>query len=63
MSEKNGKISEYLAKLQARAWFSRALYVPGQHMLKDEESVQDNHVFACNFYQIFTDFKFFSLSD
>jgi len=28
-------------------------------LLKDEESARDNHVFACNFNQIFIDFKFF----
>ena len=31
-SFKKFKISEYLAKLQARAWLSHALRAPGQHI-------------------------------
>jgi len=36
-----------LQQLQARAWLSYALYSPGQHTAKNEESARDNHVFAC----------------
>jgi len=43
------KIGEYLAKLQARAWLSRALVRLANILLKDEESARDNHVLACNF--------------
>jgi len=43
------KIGEYLAKLRARAWLSHALYPPGQHTAKEEESARDNHVLAGNF--------------
>ena len=49
MSEKNVKISEYLAKLQARAWLSHAFCTSGQHNEKDEESARDNHDFASDF--------------
>jgi len=42
-------IGEYLAKLQARAWLSRALVHLANTLLKDEESARDNHVLACNF--------------
>jgi len=38
-------IGEYLAK----AWLSRALFAPGQHTAKNEESARNNHVLACNF--------------
>ena len=31
VSEKNFKIGDYLAKLQAKAWLSHALCAPGQH--------------------------------
>jgi len=56
-------IGEYLAELQARAWLSHALCVPGQHTAKDEESARDNHVFACNFAKYFSDLKIVLLSD
>jgi len=49
VSERNFKISEYLAKLQARTWLSHALCTHGQHTANDEESARDNHVLACNF--------------
>jgi len=32
-------------------------------LLKDEERARDNHVLACKFAKIFTDFNFFSLTD
>ena len=35
-------ISEYMAKLQTRAWLSHALCAPGQHTAKNEESARDN---------------------
>ena len=43
------KIGEYLAKLQAKTWLSRALCAPGQLTAKHEESARDNHVFGCKF--------------
>ena len=43
------RVKKNLAKLQARAWLSHALCAPGQQIAKNEESAQDNHVFACNF--------------
>jgi len=46
---KNFTMGEYLAKLQARTWLSRALCALDQHTAKDEESARDNHVLACNF--------------
>ena len=55
-------IGEYLAKLQATAWLSHALwawpaslaiyilcFAHGQHTAKNEERARDNHVSACNF--------------
>jgi len=45
---KKNKIGEYLAKLQAIRWLSRALCAPGQHTAK-HESARDNHVLGCNF--------------
>ena len=44
-------ISEYLAKLQGRAWLSHALHFArlANTLLKDDESERDNHVFADNF--------------
>jgi len=44
-----GKIGEYLTKLQASTWLSRALCAPGQHTAKNGESDRNNHVIACNF--------------
>ena len=46
--EKNFKISEYLAKLQARMWMSRALVRLANILLKDGESAWNNHIVACN---------------
>jgi len=49
MSAKN-ELGEYLAKLQARAWLSPALYTRlANTLLEDEESARDNHVLVCNF--------------
>jgi len=40
-------IGEYLAKLQARRWLSRALYVPGHRTAKSRKKVHDTiHPFA-----------------
>ena len=57
------KIGEYLAKLQARAWLSRALVRLANILLKDEESARDNHVLACNFAKYSPILIFFSLTD
>jgi len=47
--KKKFKIGEYVAKLQARTWLSRALLRLANTLLKDEESARNNHAFACNF--------------
>jgi len=49
VSEKKFKIGEYLVKLQARTWLSRALVRLANTLLNDGESARDNHVLACNF--------------
>jgi len=46
---KKNEVSEYLAKLQARAWLSHALCAPANTLLNNEESARDNHALACNF--------------
>ena len=43
------KIDDYLAKLQARTWLSRAFVRLANALLKDGERARDNHVLACNF--------------
>ena len=37
-------MGEYLAKLEARAWLSRALVRLANTLLKDGESARNNHV-------------------
>ena len=49
VSRNNRSDTEHLAKLQARAWLSHVLCMPGQHTAKDEECARNNHVLACNF--------------
>ena len=59
--EKN-KISEYFAKLQARAWLSHALCAPGQHTAKRRRKFTRLPRSCLQICQIFTDWKM-ALSD
>ena len=43
------QIGEYMAKLQARTWLSRALCAPGQHTAKSKKVQDTIHLFARNY--------------
>jgi len=62
-SEKKILNGEYLAKLQARTWLSRAIVRLAKTLLRDGENARNNHVLACNFAKYSPFFNFFSLSD
>jgi len=47
---KKGKIVEYLAKLQARAWLSHATCAPGQHTAKRRSIVHETITFKFFWY-------------
>jgi len=53
----------HLAKLQPRIWLPRALSSCLAVCWPGAQCARDNHVLACNFCQIFTDLKQFSLTD
>jgi len=60
VNEKKVKIGGYLAKLQARAWLSHALFARlANTLLKDEASARDNHAVVCNFAKYSPTFIFF----
>jgi len=54
---------QYLAKLQARAWFLVHFVCLANTLLKDEESARDNHFLACKFAKYLPNQKIFSLTD
>jgi len=55
----NFLISEYLAKLQAKAWLSHALRAPGQHTAKRRRKCMRQSRSCLQLCQIYTDFNFF----
>jgi len=62
-SDKIFKIGEYLAKLQAQRWLSRAFCAPGHHTAKSRRKCDTIHLFAHFYARYLLFIKIFLLED